>query len=196
MDKTTEINLPQIIGITGRKFNGKDTLAEYLVKNHKYEQLAFAKPIKDISKILFGFNEQQLYGSLKETIDDRWNVTPRTVMQYIGTEMFRKMMGNVVPELGEDFWVKCLMEQIKSKLKENPNVKLVISDVRFANEIDAIKTFNDHLLLRVSRPSINNNVDVHESESFIEKLTVDHEILNDSTIDSLYDKFDKLINIL
>lgn len=98
------------IGICGRKFNGKDTLAEYLVKNHGYEQMAFAKPIKDISKILFGFNDEQLYGSKKEEIDERWNTTPRQMMQYIGTDMFRKD-----PGFGEHFWVKCLYEQIKLK---------------------------------------------------------------------------------
>ena len=31
-------NLPQIVGITGRKFNGKDTLGNYLVNNFSYKK--------------------------------------------------------------------------------------------------------------------------------------------------------------
>lgn len=185
------VKLPQIIGVTGRKFNGKDTLSEYLVKNYGYEQMMFAKPIKDLGKLIFGFNDEQLYGSLKETIDERWGVTPRDMFQFIGTEMFRKMMANKIPNIGEGFWIKCLLEQVKSKVKENPNVKIVISDVRFPNEVDAIKNLDNNLLLRVNRPSVNNNnTDVHESEIFIEKLDVDHEILNDSDVKSLEAKLD------
>jgi hypothetical protein len=184
--------LPQIIGVTGRKFNGKDTLAEYLKKKYGYQQMMFAKPIKDLCRLIFGFNEEQLYGSTKETLDERWGVTPRDMFQYIGTEMFRKMMANKIPGIGEGFWIKCLMEQVKSILRENPDARIVISDVRFPNEIDVIRQLGG-LLIRVKRPSVNNSTDVHESEIYIEQLEVDFELLNDSTIDSLYNKFDGLL---
>lgn len=36
-----------IIGITGRKFNGKDTLGEYLVEHHGYKRFAFADALKE-----------------------------------------------------------------------------------------------------------------------------------------------------
>ena len=29
---------PQIIGVSGRKFNGKDTVGDYLVKNYGYKK--------------------------------------------------------------------------------------------------------------------------------------------------------------
>lgn len=184
-------NLPQIIGIAGRKYNGKDTLGDILVNKYGYTKLSFAQPIKDISKILFGFNDEQLYGSLKEVVDSRWNVTPRDMFQFIGTEMFRNMMATKIPGLGQGFWIKCFMERVKIMIQQNPNIKIVIPDIRFPNEIDAIRKFNNHLLLRVNRPCVNNNIDVHESEIHIEELSVDHVILNDSDIKNLENALNK-----
>jgi hypothetical protein len=178
----TKNTFPQLVGITGRKYNGKDTVADYLCKFHGYIKLSFAGPIKQICKILFGFSEEQLYGSLKETIDDRWGQSPRKLMQYIGTE--------VLPNIGENFWVKCLMEQVNDIIKNNPDARIVIADVRFPNEVEAITNspFNN-VTLRVTRPSININVtDCHESELLIETLNVDADIINDSDLQTLYDK--------
>jgi len=187
------VKLPQIIGITGRKFNGKDTLAEYLVEKYGYTQLSFAGPLKDICGILFGFDYEQLYGSEKETIDPRWNVTPRDMFQYVGTELFRNMMGKKIPDIDNNFWVKCLMERINRIMKINPDCKIVISDVRFENELNAIKSLDNNITIRVTRPSMNKTTDTHESELYIEKLNVDHDILNDGSLDDLYEKLNKLI---
>src|SRR3972149_7334744 len=185
------MSLPQIIGITGCKFNGKDTMADYIVKKYGYEKMSVADPLKNICKILFGFNDEQLYGSKKEVVDDRWGVTPRDMLQYIGTDMFRKMMGKKIPELNKNdeggFWVKCLTEQIKIKLKTNPSCKIIIPDIRFQNELDAIKKLNNNLIIRIKRPSIINK-DFHESEKNIDTFKVDCEILNDTTLDELYTK--------
>ena len=84
-------NLPKVIGIAGRKYNGKDTIGDYLVKNYGYKKIAYADPIKEICKEMFGFNNEQLYGSLKESNDGFWNVSPRKLMQFIGTELFIKL---------------------------------------------------------------------------------------------------------
>ncbi len=187
------INLPQIIGITGRKFNGKDTLGNYLVNNFSYKKLSYADPIKDITRILFGFNEEQLYGSLKETIDDNWNTTPRNIMQFLGTEIFRKQMDQVIPNIGEDFWIKCLEVKMTNLLKENPNQKFVICDVRFPNEVESIKKLGG-TVIRVKRELSTNN-DLHESEKYIESLDVDFEMINNTTIEQLYKNFENKFNL-
>lgn len=190
MDST---NLPQIIGITGRKFNGKDTLGNYLVNNFSYKKLSYADPIKDITRILFGFNEEQLYGSLKETIDDNWNTTPRNIMQFLGTEIFRKQMNQVIPNIGEDFWIKYLEVKMTNLLKENPNQKFVICDVRFPNEVESIKKLGG-TVIRVKRELSTNN-DLHESEKYIESLDVDFEIINNTTIEQLHKNFENKFNL-
>ena len=53
-------------------------------------------------------------------------MTGREVMQFVGTEVFRKMYNNV--------WVDATIRQIK---KDRPGMA-VITDVRFANEVDGI----------------------------------------------------------
>jgi hypothetical protein len=190
-------NLPQIIGITGRKYNGKDTVADYLCKEYGYIKLSFAGPIKQICKILFGFNDEQLYGSLKEEIDTRWDQSPRKLMQYIGTELFRQRMADILPGIEENFWIKCLMEQVNTMIKENPNARIVIADVRFHNEVDAVKNCGyTNAVIRVTRPSVNtNNTDCHESELLIEHLKVDEDIMNDADLNTLYKKACTAINI-
>ena len=37
--------LPKIIGISGRKYHGKDTIGDYLVNKYGYKKIAFADPI-------------------------------------------------------------------------------------------------------------------------------------------------------
>jgi hypothetical protein len=189
-------NLPTIVALTGRKRNGKDTIAEHLIKEYGYRQLAYAEPIKQICKILFDFSDEQCYGNLKEVVDERWGVTPRHCFEYIGTEMFRKQMGPLLPNIGENFWVVSLHNKIKKLIKSDPTVKIVISDVRFENELVEICKMAQELevstvSIRVTRPSINVNINKekeHASEKAIDTLNVDYDLLNDSTKQSLYDK--------
>lgn len=194
MDKTTK--LPTVIGITGKKFNGKDTVADYLHDKLDYIKLSYATPLKEACRIMFGFNDEQLYGSLKETPDPRWkNITPRQVFQYFGTELVRNQMGKLIQDIGTNFWVICLVNKLNTILKENPNAKIVIPDVRFPDEIEILKKLEfPVLLLRVKRPSLNNSGDNHDSEKFIDDLEVDHEIINDSTKEELYKKVDNILD--
>lgn len=62
-------SLPTIIGVAGRKYNGKDTVADYLVDKFGYTKIAFVGPLKEVCHVLFSFSHEQLHGSLKETID-------------------------------------------------------------------------------------------------------------------------------
>ena len=69
-----------IIGISGKKRSGKDTISDYLIQEYKFIKYGFADPIKDIAKIIFGFTEEQLYGNEKDIIDLRWgNIRLRTI---------------------------------------------------------------------------------------------------------------------
>lgn len=188
---------PQVIGITGKKYNGKDTVSNYLTPKYGYYRIAYADPMKEACRIIFGFNEDQLYGTSKEIVDNRWNISPRQAFQYIGTDLFRKQIYLLIPELKDNFWVKCMMETIKKQLIMCPNKKYVVSDIRFQNEINSLKEeFINCKIIRVTRPSINlynKDTDLHESEMMIDKLgMVDYDILNDSDLLSLHLKIDKI----
>ena len=188
-------NLPRIIGITGRKYNGKDTVANYLRDKFGYKQIAFAGPIKEICDILFGFNSEQLHGSLKETPDENWfGLTPRQIMQFVGTNMFRDHMSELSPNFGQDFWLLCAQNNIKRILEQNKNAYIIISDVRFPNEIDLIRKLGG-VNIRVKRQEMYQSIDdIHISENLIDQLEVNIEISNNGTIDQLYKTIDTLID--
>lgn len=188
---------PVIIGITGRKYNGKDTMADFLVQNYGYTKLAFAEPLKEAAIALFGFSHEQVYGDLKEVIDPRWGVSPRQVMQFIGTELIRENIGKLLPHIGENFWVHCVLTKIQDRLSKDPNAKFVISDVRFPNEIECIRKLNiTSRIFRIQRPDLAENTDsLHASEILIDTLPVDEVIINDSNKETLYNKIKDLFLI-
>ena len=63
----------QLIGICGNKFNGKDTIADYLVKNYGYTKISLSDSLKHALQEIFCFSDEQLWGSQKEIIDVFWN---------------------------------------------------------------------------------------------------------------------------
>lgn len=184
--------LPAVIGITGRKYNGKDTVGNWLGLHHGYKRIAFADALKDACRCIFGFTDEQLYGSLKETPDAFWKASPRTILQYVGTNLLRDQLAQIIPHIGNDIWVNVVMKQMLDAWKTNPEQKFVITDVRFENEVKLISDLGG-IMIRVKRDAINTTVDMHISELNIEKLKVDHEILNDGTVADLYEKIKSIV---
>jgi len=139
-----------IIGISGFQSSGKDTIADYLVKEHGFVKLSFASALKDIVAIIFGWSRERLEGlkvedrQWREEIDPKWAktlnipcLTPRYVLQYLGTEVFRN-------HFHKDIWTKIVENQLS--FYEN----VVVSDCRFANEIEMIKQ-NGGKIIQVHR---------------------------------------------
>ena len=128
-----------IIGFVGFIGSGKDTAADYLVNFHEFRRDSFANTLKDAVAAVFGWDRTMLEGRTKqarewrEQVDPWWserlnmpNLTPRWILQYWGTEVCRKAFH-------DDIWIASL----ESKLR-NSKDNIVISDVRFPNEIKAI----------------------------------------------------------
>ena len=176
---------PKLIGITGRKFNGKDTMGDYYVKHHGYVRIAFADSLKKGCGEIFGFTDEQLYGNQKETIDKFWKVSPRTVLQYVGTDLFRNQLCNIMPNVESNIWVKVVQKKIMSAWETNPNIKFVVTDVRFMNECNMIHDMGG-TVVRVCRDSVNPILDTHLSEMEIDKLPADYQIKNNGSIKDLY----------
>lgn len=176
-----------IIGILGYKRHGKDTIADYLVNNHNFTKYSLATPLKEALQVLFNFTDNQLNGDEKEMIDPMWGVSPRQTMQYVGTELFRNNISNLLPNVGLDFWLKCL----ENKIKKSGNQKIVIADIRFENEATFIKKMGG-VIWKVQRNIINN--DTHESESNIDHISYDYLIENKSSIENLYNNIELAIN--
>lgn len=129
-----------IIGVSGTIGSGKDTVADYLTTHHGFRRESFASTLKDIVSIVFGWDRVMMEGTTKssrewrEQVDPWWaqrldmpKLTPRWVLQYWGTDVLRN-------HFHDDMWIACL----ENKLRTNSD-NVVITDVRFANEIRAIK---------------------------------------------------------
>jgi len=180
-----------IIGITGRKFSGKDTLGCYFVNHRNYIRFAYADALKNATRAIFDFNDEQLNGNKKETIDEFWGVTPRQVLQFIGTDLFRNHGSELLPQVGNNIWIWVVKRKLKKILDENPDAKIVITDVRFENELNLIKELGGQII-KVKR-EIQNNSDNHESEKYIDELYCDISVENNGTISEFYDKIEKII---
>jgi len=129
-----------IIGICGFIGSGKDTVANYLVDEHNYQRDSFAGALKDAVASVFGWDRQLLEGATpearewREQVDTWWaerldmpTLTPRWVLQYWGTEVCRQ-------GFHDDIWIASLEHRL---LQQDSDV--VISDVRFPNEVEVIK---------------------------------------------------------
>ena len=177
------------IGLLGKKGSGKDTLADYLVNTKEFVKYSFAKPVKDISKILFNLSEEQLYGNLKETIDDKIGISPRVIFQRLGTEFGQDLIYKLFPELKikKNTWLK-LFDLF---LEKNKDKNIVIADVRFVHEINYLKKLNFNIIKIYRKDSL---IDNHVSEKQND-LYYDFNIENNDSKEDLFSKYNNLIYI-
>jgi hypothetical protein len=156
------------IAFAGRKQSGKTTCSEFIAKlfngiiepYNTAKVYSFADPLKkDICMNILGMSYEQCYGSddQKNTITDiEWEgskLTARDVMQFVGTNIFRKMKHNV--------WTDTTINKIKT---EKPKLA-IIADCRFPNEVDAIKNIGGYVI-KLTRNPYNSN---HESETALDE---------------------------
>ena len=201
-----------IIGFVGFIGSGKDTAADYLVNFHGFRRDSFASTLKDAVSNIFGWDRTLIEGRTTESrewrdqVDTWWaerlnmpNLTPRWILQQWGTEVIRNGFHN-------DIWIASLENKMR---KTHDNV--VITDVRFPNEIKAIKKANGKVF-RIRRgadpewfeDACNFNqgptnmtwalskmrldqMNIHASESsWVGNKGIDCDIDNNGTIDDLY----------
>jgi hypothetical protein len=167
-----------IIGLSGYAQSGKDSTAELLCLNYGYTRKSFAQPMRDaiytLNPIVFNLNSR-----VADLVDEYgWDVAKanpevRRLLQVFGTEVGRKM-------LGDDVWIKIALSGIKSE------DRVVISDVRFPNEADAIKKLGG-IVWRINRRN-HSAVNGHASEHAMDNYMFNHVIYNDGTLDDLSDE--------
>jgi hypothetical protein len=180
-----------MIGIVAPKQSGKDTSADYLVQKYNYEKQSFANPLKQCCKAMFSLSDAQLNDPiLKETPDDRWfGATPRTILQFVGTNLFRNQLNEIMPNINKDVHIYAF----KNWYENNKNKKIVIADVRFLNEAEFVKQ-NNGILIKINR-NTKQPTDNHQSEIELQSIKCDYIIDNNGTLEELYCKIDEIINI-
>lgn len=155
--------MTKIIAFAGRKQSGKTTCSEFIAKyfNGAIEPFNgakiynFADPLKkDICMNILGLTYEQCYGEDidKNTVTDiEWNglkLTAREVMQFVGTDLFRKMK--------YDVWSSATINKIKN---EKPKLA-IIADCRFPNEVEAVRNAGG-IVIKLTRNPYNSD---HASE--------------------------------
>ena len=182
------MRLPNLIAVCGAKRSGKDVIADHLAE-YGYENWKIAAPLKRAAMDLFSFTHDQVEGAAKDEIDATFNVTPRAIMQYLGTDVMQFGIQSCVPGIGRTFWIDKLFRDVRDV---SISRKIAISDVRFPHEVAVIADKSpDYLLIKVIRPSLLNTASsTHLSEVEQEDI-VPHIVLhNDGTLRDLVDKLD------
>lgn len=178
--------LPNVIAICGKKRCGKDTVANILCNLYGYENIKIAQGLKDMLKTLFQFSDEQLETDSKDHVDMRWGISPRSAMQFMGTEVMQFEIQKILPDIGRKFWIKRTLDIIN----QNPHKKYVISDLRFLHEFDELKKINAFIMC-VDR-SNNIEEDTHSSETEFKNIPYDVIIYNNSTFKHLQDTINTL----
>lgn len=174
--------MARLIGLYGRATSGKGAVADTLVEAG-WHRVKFAGPGKAMLRTLLteaGVDpfeiEEMIEGSLKEVPHDALaGKSPRHAMQTLGTEWGRECMAS-------DLWVSIAMLKVHALMWQDRRV--VIDDVRFANEVAAIKAF-DGKMVHVVRPGMDAIPDGdHSSEGGLDNVRM-HQIINDGTLELL-----------
>jgi hypothetical protein len=93
-------------------------------------------------------------------------MTAREVLQFVGTDIFRRMY--------EPVWVNLLM----NKIKEDSPLVAVIADCRFDNEAQAVLEA-DGTIVRLTRRPVR---DTHPSEDGFKDFTAFHKVIDNENL--------------
>lgn len=183
------MNAP-LIGLIGKKRVGKDTFAATLTERHGYARIALADPLRDAL-----YRQNPIMGTFP-LLDDgitrvrEWRV--QDVVDSIGWEKAKDYVPEIRTQLqriGSDairyiddrFWIKAAFAQI-DPLREAGR-PVVVTDVRFPNEADAIKAAGGYLI-RIVR-DVPSDGDTHASETALNDYREDLFVGNNGSREDL-----------
>jgi dephospho-CoA kinase len=199
-----------IIGLIGQAHVGKDTSADYMIERlqaagYRARKIALADQLKIICRELI----RMFYGRdvpLREFYDQDMKemIRPdfplfagqpfklRTVMQQIGTEVFRDLVSKTV-------W----LDYIKTEVLSDPEQILIISDLRMLNEVEyfqrmtTMKQVDCFVTIRIKRGTTNELTggnQFHISENDLINVATDYTVDNTGNFRQLYQQLDTITN--
>lgn len=206
-----------IIGISGRMGSGKNTVGDIIEKlcltnnGPKFEQKSFAGKLKQIASLLTGipvedFEDQEFkksylgaeWGTVEsnplnsipvfENIEFNHLMSVREFLQKLGTDAMRD-------NLHTNVWCNALFSEYKGpKMSEYNPSNWIITDMRFPNEMEAVKE-RKGITIRVVRPveKSKTTARLHPSETSLDKAKFDYEIINDAGILELIKKVRQIL---
>lgn len=194
-----------IVGVSGKAGSGKDTVADVLVRDHGFVRISLADPMKRFAQHLWHFSDAQLWGPSEQrnAPDPRYRradgsfLSPRHALQLLGSEWGRECDQNV--------WIRhafmCAERVMASSVLhytpegglvyggEKPRPRgVVIPDVRFANEMRAIRDAGGQVWRVTRGTSLHGAESQHVSETEQDSIhddAFDRVIRNDGTLADL-----------
>lgn len=235
-----------IIGLSGKIASGKNTIGDIIEKlcltnnGPVFEQKAFAGKLKQIASLLTGipvenFEDQEFK---KNLLDVEWgtvqnvplnSIPPFADMQFnvmISVREFLQKLGTEAMRDGlhTNVWVNALMcDYRRPKMSEYNPSNWIITDMRFPNEMEAVKErrgltirvvrqYSKEDLCKGSSPYIRDEElsaklakryrsfeslpivpPPHASETAIDDAEFDYKIINDGSIDDLIEKVRQIL---
>jgi len=138
-----------LYALTGWIGSGKDTVADLLETQYGWHRVSFAGALKDAVSVIFDWSRELLEGRTlhsrewREKVDPWWadrlgipHLTPRWALQHIGTDVMRN-------HFHDQIWIAAVDRQLT---KLDPAVPVIISDCRFANEIQLVRNHGGQLV--------------------------------------------------
>lgn len=189
-----------LIGLTGKKRSGKDTVAARLVEEHGFTRLAFADALREAC---LGLDPYVLAPG--EDSDRHWRdfVRLSEVIEQEGWEEAKRYpdvrrtlqnYGVAIREIVPSFWLDIVRDKAVDVLADGGHV--VITDVRFPNELDLVAEF-DGFHVNVTRAGLVST-DQHVSETALDDVVglADVTIANDGSLAELAANVDEMVEVL
>jgi hypothetical protein len=172
----------KVIGFTGFAGSGKDTAALMLLRQRSGYQRAFADPMREVARAVFGLTADQMNDRVKkEQVVPYWGLSPREILQRIGTECVREVFG-------ADTWVKCMALRLEMLLADDAlepvgSDCVVFTDVRTDEEARFVRS-KGGVVINVVRPGVGP-VNDHVTDQGISAELVDFVLENNAGLDEL-----------
>lgn len=182
-------NPPRLIGLySPAPRSGKTTVANYL-NGMGYRRLPFAAPIKLMLRPFLtqlGYGDRTdhfLEGEGKEDLIPELRLTPRQLMQTLGTEWGRTC---VHPQV----WTMCWERMAASNLERG--IDVVVDDVRFPNEAAMVRRLGGEMW-RVERSNTERQT-AHASEGGLDEYPLfDRRIVNTGSLLDLHARVREIV---
>lgn len=157
-----------LVGITGRAGAGKDTIADYLVRERGFIKLSFAGPLK--AMLAAAGMPEPADRAAKEQPVPGFDFTWREAAQKLGTEWGRA--------LDPEIWTKVVEQQIRHA--DSQCLRVVLSDVRFENEAAMIRRRGGRVLHVTGRAADLGANAGHASEAGV-AVDMDRDLIVDNS---------------
>ncbi len=189
-----------IIGLMGKAGCGKGEAINWL-RTYGFCEVNFADPLKRMLLYAFPtlFTIEMLWGPSenRKKFIPLFGCDVRTILQRLGTELIRQ-------EFNENLWASYGVDVALNILKTNqhysvhsgltPNTTgervtgVLIGDCRFHNEAREIRDAGG-IILKITRPvssELQSEQQVHQSETEMDSIKPDVEVVNDSTLSAYH----------